>query len=44
MKRKLSGLFMTLVLTLAMVFSAMAATVTVPEGILEGHNYKASIL
>ncbi len=41
MKKKISGLFLTLIMTLAVAFSAMAATVTVPEGILEGHSYKA---
>lgn len=41
MKKKISSLFLTLILTLTVAFSAMAATVTVPEGILEGHSYEA---
>ena len=41
MKKRITGLFLVLVMALSMTVSALAANVTVPEGILEGHIYKA---
>ncbi len=41
MKKRITGLFLVLVMVFAMTASVFAANVTVPGGILEGHTYKA---
>lgn len=41
MKKRITGLFLVMVMVFAMTGSVMAANVTVPGGILEGHTYKA---
>ncbi len=41
MKKKIAGLFLVMVMAVSMAMSALAANVTVPGGILEGHTYKA---
>lgn len=41
MKKRITGLFLVLVMVFAMTASAFAANVSVPGGILDGHTYKA---